>query len=296
MTRCAQRFAGRSAAHATGGPVDFARVIGRAESYDHGMTKSADASAAIIAERTGVDRHDVAVVLGSGWWPAADAIGVGVEIPMSDLVGFPPPTVPGHDGGIRSVRVGNQQVLVLRGRVHLYEGHAPGVVAHGVRTAAAAGCRALVLTNASGSIRPDWSVGSPVLISDHINYTSASPLEGADFTDLTDLYSARLRALARTVDDSLAEGVYMGFRGPHFETPAEIRMGRILGADLVGMSTVIEAIAGRNSAMEVMGIALVSNLAAGVTDQPLSGEEVFAAAREAAPRLGALLRRILEAM
>jgi purine-nucleoside phosphorylase len=256
----------------------------------------ARAAAASVAERTGHDRHDVAVVLGSGWGPAADAIGSGVEVSMADLPGFPPPTVPGHEGGIRSVTVGAHRVLVLRGRVHLYEGHAPTVVAHGVRTAAAAGCRVLVLTNASGSIRPDWHVGSPVLVTDHINYTGASPLLGPDFTDLTDLYSARLRAVARSVEPSIDEGVYMGFRGPHFETPAEIRMGRVLGADLVGMSTVIEAIAARNCGMEVLAVALVSNLAAGVTDQPLSGEEVFAAAREAAPRLGLLLRRFLEAL
>ncbi len=260
------------------------------------MTEMALTAAAIIAQRTGCERHDVAVILGSGWGPAADAIGTGVEVPMDILPGFPAPTVPGHAGGIRSVHVGSQRVLVFRGRVHLYEGHDPTVVAHGVRTAAAAGCSTLVLTNASGSIRPDWAVGSPILISDHINYTGASPLVGPDFTDLTDLYSARLRALARTVDATLDEGVYMGFRGPHFETPAEIRMGRVLGADLVGMSTVVEAISGRNAGMEVLGVALVSNLAAGVSDQPLSGADVFAAAREAAPRLGALLRRVLEAM
>jgi purine-nucleoside phosphorylase len=268
-------------------------------SYDARMNEQSEmarTAAAIVAERTGHDRHDVAVVLGSGWGPAADAIGTGVEVPMADLPGFPPPTVPGHEGGIRSVLVGDLRVLVLRGRVHLYEGHAPTVVAQGVRTAAAAGCRVLVLTNASGSIRPDWEVGSPALVTDHINYTGASPLVGPDFTDLTDLYSARLRAIARLAEPSINEGVYMGFRGPHFETPAEIRMGRILGADLVGMSTVLEAIAGRNCGMEVLAVALVSNLAAGVTDQPLSGEEVFAAAREAAPRLGSLLRRFLEAL
>lgn len=256
----------------------------------------AEVAASVIAARTGIERHDVAVVLGSGWGPAADAIGGGVEVPMSDLAGFPAPTVRGHEGAVRSVKVGRSNVLILRGRVHLYEGHDPAVVAHGVRTAAATGCSVVVLTNAAGSIRPDWEVGAPVLISDHINYTSASPLVGPDFVDLTDLYSARLRAHARTVDPTLAEGVYMGFRGPHFETPAEIRMGRAVGADLVGMSTVIEAIAARRAGMEVLGVSLVSNLAAGVTDQPLSGEEVFTAARAAAPRLGALLRRILEAM
>lgn len=215
---------------------------------------------------------------------------------MLDLSGFPLPTVPGHEGGVRSLTIGHQRVLVFRGRVHLYEGHDPAVVVHGVRTAAAAGCSVVVLTNAAGSIRPDWVVGAPVLISDHINLTGASPLVGADFTDLTDLYSARLRAHARTIDETLDEGVYLGLRGPHFETPAEIRMGRAIGADLVGMSTVIEAIAARRAGMEVLGLSLVSNLAAGVTDQPLSGQEVFTTALAAAPRLGALLRRILESM
>lgn len=259
-------------------------------------TQTATEAASIIAERTGVARHDIAVVLGSGWGPAADAIGTGVEVAMADLPGFPPPKAPGHGGGIRSVSVGSHRVLVLRGRVHLYEGHAPTVVAHGVQTAAAAGCRIAILTNASGSVRPDWTVGSPVLINDHINYTATSPLVGADFTDLTDLYSKRLRSVARSVDPSLDEGVYMGFRGPHFETPAEIRMARVVGADLVGMSTVTEAIAARNAGMELIAIALVSNLAAGVTDEPLSGDDVLNAAREAAPRLGALLRRIIEAI
>ena len=158
----------------------------------------AAAAAAAIAERTGVDRHDVAVVLGSGWRPAADVIGTPEgELPMAELPGFVPPTVEGHGGTIRSVRVGERRVLVLLGRTHLYEGHGVGPVAHGVRTIAAAGCRTVVLTNAAGGIREGMSVGEPVLIADHLNLTATSPLVGAGFVDLTDLYSPALRARAR---------------------------------------------------------------------------------------------------
>jgi purine-nucleoside phosphorylase len=158
----------------------------------------AAAAAAAIAERTGVDRHDVAVVLGSGWRPAADVIGTPEgELPMAELPGFVPPTVEGHGGTIRSVRVGERRVLVLLGRTHLYEGHGIEPVVHGIRTAAAAGVRTVVLTNAAGGLAPDHRVGQAVLISDHLNLTARSPLVGATFVDLTDLYSARLRALAK---------------------------------------------------------------------------------------------------
>jgi purine-nucleoside phosphorylase len=253
-------------------------------------------AAARLAARTGVDRHDVAVVLGSGWRPAADVLGPAdsaTELPMAELPGFVPPTAIGHGGTVRSVTVGDRRVLVLLGRTHLYEGHGPGAVAHATRTAAAAGCRLVVLTNAAGGIREGLAVGQPVLVSDHLNLTARSPLVGARFVDLTDLYSPRLRALAREIDGSLVEGVYAGLPGPHFETPAEIRMLRTLGADLVGMSTVLEAIAARAAGLEVLGLSLVTNLAAGLTGQPLSHQEVIAAGDAAAGRMGELLRELV---
>ncbi len=257
------------------------------------MSAPAEAAAALAAA-TGVPTHDVAVVLGSGWRPAADVLGPPVhEVAMADLPGFVPPAVEGHGGTIRSVADGERRVLVLLGRTHLYEGHGADAVAHGVRTAAAAGCRAVVLTNAAGGIRDGMSVGDPVLISDHLNLTARSPLHGPCFTDLTDLYSPRLRALAREIDPTLAEGVYAGLTGPHFETPAEIRMLRSLGADLVGMSTVLEAIAARAEGVEVLGLSLVTNLAAGMTGAPLDHQEVLAAGRSSAARMGGLLRELV---
>jgi purine-nucleoside phosphorylase len=254
----------------------------------------AHAAAGVLAERTGVERHDVAVVLGSGWRPAADAIGTpSAEVPMADLPGFLAPTVAGHGGTARSVLVGDRRALVLLGRTHHYEGHGVARVVHGIRTAAAAGCRTVLLTNAAGGLRDDMSVGQPVLISDHLNLTATSPLVGARFVDLTDLYSARLRGIALRIDPSLTEGVYAGLPGPHFETPAEIRMLRTMGADLVGMSTVLEAIAARALGVEVFGLSLVTNLAAGITGEPLDHEEVLAAGLAAAQRMGALLTELV---
>jgi purine-nucleoside phosphorylase len=254
----------------------------------------AEAAARGLAERTGVEKHDVAVVLGSGWRPAADELGTAaVEVPVAELPGFAAPTVMGHGGTVRSVRVGERRVLVLLGRTHLYEGKGVGAVVHGVRTVAAAGCRAVVLTNAAGCLRAEWAVGQPVMISDHLNLTATSPLVGAEFVDLTDLYSARLRGVAREIDPTLVEGVYAGLPGPHFETPAEIRMLRTLGADLVGMSTVLEAIAARAAGVEVFGLSLVTNLAAGLTGEPLNHVEVLEAGRQAATRMGKLLRELV---
>jgi purine-nucleoside phosphorylase len=255
---------------------------------------SAAAAAAVLAQTTGVAAHDVAVVLGSGWRPAADLIGESAhELAMADLPGFVAPTVAGHGGTVRSVPVGDRRALVLLGRTHLYEGHGVAAVVHGVRTAAAAGCRTVVLTNAAGGIREGMSVGEPVLVADHLNLTGTSPLLGPRFTDLTDLYSPRLRARARAVDPSVTEGVYAGLPGPHFETPAEIRMLRGLGADLVGMSTVLEAIAARAEGVEVFALSLVTNLAAGMTGVPLDHHEVLAAGAAAAARMGALLRELV---
>ncbi|HET9759920.1 MAG TPA: purine-nucleoside phosphorylase [Nocardioidaceae bacterium] len=254
---------------------------------------AADA-AAVLAEKTGVPSHDVALVMGSGWLPAVDALGdVTAELSTTDLPGFAPPAVEGHAGKVRSVRAGDRNLLVFLGRTHYYEGRGVAAVVHGVRTAAAAGCRTIVLTNGCGGMKESWQPGTPVLISDHINLTATSPIEGANFVDLTDLYSSRLRALCKEVEPDLDEGVYVQFPGPHYETPAEIRMVRAIGGDLVGMSTVLEAIAAREAGMEVLGISLVTNLAAGITGEPLNHEEVLAAGRGAASRMGDLLGAVV---
>ncbi|MBE1607735.1 purine-nucleoside phosphorylase [Actinopolymorpha pittospori] len=247
-----------------------------------------------LVELTGVPRHDVAVVLGSGWSPAADMVGETVsEVAFTKLPGFAPPSAAGHGGLLRSVRTGDLQALIFLGRTHLYEGHGVAAVVHGIRTAIAAGCRYVVLTNGCGGLREQWAPGTPVLISDHLNLTATSPLAGARFVDLTDLYSARLRALCREVDPSLEEGVYAQLPGPHYETPAEIRYLRTIGADLVGMSTTLEAIAAREGGAEVLGLSLVTNLAAGMTGEPLDHAEVLAAGQAAATRMGGLLGSVL---
>lgn len=251
-------------------------------------------AAAAIADRTGVPRHDVAVVLGSGWAPAAAALGTpAAVVPMSELPGFTPPTAEGHRGQVISIPLGANQVLVLLGRIHAYEGHDLSHVVHPVRAACAAGVRTVVLTNAAGGLRSDFAVGQPVLISDHLNLTARSPLVGAQFVDLVDAYAPRLRALAREIDPSLTEGVYAGLPGPHYETPAEIRMLRTLGADLVGMSTVHETIAARAAGAQVLALSLVTNLAAGMTGEPLSHDEVLTAGRQSATAMGSLLSSVI---
>lgn len=264
---------------------------------DSPTSTAADAAAEaarVLSELTGVERHDVALVMGSGWLPAVDALGEATaEIATTDLPGFNAPGVAGHSGRIRSVKAGDKQLLVFLGRTHLYEDRGVRAVVHGVRTAAAAGCRAIVLTNGCGGLKESWSPGTPVLISDHINMTATSPIEGAHFVDLTDLYSPRLRELCRQVEPDLEEGVYVQLRGPHYETPAEIRMVRAIGGDLVGMSTTLEAIAAREAGLEVLGISLVTNLAAGISGEPLNHAEVLEAGNAAAARMGALLGAIV---
>ena len=250
-----------------------------------------------LARLTGVDQHDIALVLGSGWLPAVDALGEATaEISTTDLPGFHAAGVAGHSGRIRSVRAGDKNLLVFLSRTHFYEGKGVRAVVHPIRTAAAAGCRSIVLTNGCGGLKETWSPGTPVLISDHINLTATSPIEGANFVDLTDLYSSRLRALCREVDPDLDEGVYVQFPGPHYETPAEIAMVRAIGGHLVGMSTTLEAIAAREAGLEVLGISLVTNLAAGISGEPLNHEEVLEAGRTAAARMGGLLSDIVGRM
>jgi purine-nucleoside phosphorylase len=253
----------------------------------------AERAAGVLADLTGVAEHDVALVLGSGWLPAVDALGPAVaEIDVTDVPGFSAAAVAGHSGRIRSLRVGDRRVLAFLSRTHYYEGKGVAAVVHPVRTAAAAGCRTVVLTNGCGGLDPAWPPGTPVLISDHINLTGRSPLVGARFVDLTDLYSARLRSLVREIEP-LSQGVYVQFPGPHYETPAEVRMAGILGGTLVGMSTALEAIAAREAGMEVLGISLVTNLAAGISEAPLNHAEVLEAGRLAAGRMGGLLNQLL---
>ncbi|MGQ0715909.1 MAG: purine-nucleoside phosphorylase [Pseudonocardiales bacterium] len=257
-------------------------------------TQAAQAAAAVLARRSGVPAHDVAVVLGSGWRPAADVLGApAVELPFTELPGFAAPQVADHAGTVRSVPLDGRHLLVLLGRVHGYEGHGVAQVVHGVRTACAAGVRVVVLTSAAGGIADGLEVGQPVLISDHLNLTATSPLVGPRFVDLTDTYSPRLRSLARSIDPNLREGVYAGVPGPHFETPAEIRMLRVLGADLVGMSTVLEAVAARAEGVEVLGLSLVTNLAAGLTTAPLDHHAMLTIATHTATRMATLLRELL---
>ncbi|KUP28067.1 purine-nucleoside phosphorylase [Kocuria rhizophila] len=254
----------------------------------------AQQAADALRERTGVDRYKIALTLGSGWGGAADLLGETVsEIPAHEIPGFSKPALEGHGGTLRSIRLADgSHALVIGARTHFYEGKGVRAVSHGVRTAAAAGSEIMILTNGCGGLNPDWAPGTPVLIRDHLNLTARSPLEGATFVDLTDLYSQRLRDIARTVDPSLDEGVYAQFPGPHYETPAEVQMAKVLGADLVGMSTALEAIAARHAGLEILGMSLVTNAAAGISPEALSHEEVLEAGRAAGPRISRLLADI----
>ncbi len=210
---------------------------------------------------------------------------------MTDVPGFLAPVADGHAGEIRSYLVDGVATLVLLGRTHLYEGHGLRPVVHGIRTAHAAGVRLAVLTNANGSLRGDWELGRPVLVSDHLNVTGTSPLEGPRFVDLTDAWSPRLRVLARELDPSLAEGVYAWLRGPQYETWAEAEWLRRVGADLLGMSTVPEAIAAREWRMELVGISTVTAIEG--TPSGIDPDEVVAIAERTASRCGPLLAELV---
>jgi len=254
--------------------------------------RDAGAAARALADATGVAQHDAAIVLGSGWIDAISDLPLVAEMPLAQLPGFEAPTVAGHGATARSLLAGDVRVLAFTGRSHYYESRDVDLVAHAVRTAAAAGCRAVVLTSASGGIRDDLVAGELVLLSDHINLTGASPLAGANFVDLSDLYSARLRTVAKEIDPELREGVYAGYWGPNFETPAEIRAYRVMGADIVGMSTVLEAVAAHAAGLEVLAVSLVTNRAAGLGGR-LDHADVLAAAAESVERMRALLAALL---
>ncbi len=264
--------------------------------------KIARRAAGELRDESGFDHYDIAIILGSGWKEGAIALGTPTsEVSTSSLSGFVAPTVAGHSGKIMSLKIGDRRIALVAGRVHLYEGNTADQVVHPVRTVIAAGATKVVLTNAAGGIDPSWGPGTIVMIKDHINLTSTSPLEGvappkgygSRFVDLTDLYSARLRTAVHGAVPDLAEGVYCGFRGPHYETPAEIVMARTMGASLAGMSTVLEAIAARHLGAEVLGLSLVSNHAAGVTTGHLNHLEVLEAGQNASTSLGTLLTRVV---
>lgn len=280
----------RSSTDNPGNPFDLAR-----------------ADADVLGNR--LDAHSVAVVLGSGWADIGEELGATLDLlPMTELAGVPSPTVPGHVGTIRSVEVvaarpaGSPsasppvRVLVMAGRSHLYEGHSPATVVHAVRAAVLHGCSRVILTNAAGSLRPDVGVMSPVVISDQLNLSGANPLCGAEppagfggrFVDLSSLYSRRLIDAVHVAHPGITEGVYAGVLGGSYETPAEIRMLRVLGADLVGMSTVLESIAAHHLGAEVFGLSLVTNLAAGMQSN-LDHAEVLAAGAAATDLLAGII-------
>ena len=275
-------------------PLPDAREAGRVVAAPTPFRRAAE-DADALRYRCGVDSFSVAVVLGSGLGAFADALDHADRVPMSELAGFPAPAVPGHAGEVVVGRLGDQAVLVLAGRVHLYEGYSAHEVVHGVRVAAAAGVHSTVLTNAAGGIRPDLAVGSLVGISDHLNLSGANPLIGPhdgpepSFVDLSAAYDPQWRRQAAAVRPGMAEGVYAGLAGPSFETPAEIRMLTTMGADLVGMSTACETIASRHLGVRVAGVSLVTNRAAGL-GEPLSHDEVMAVGRAAADDIVAFLR------
>nr|WP_245787987.1 purine-nucleoside phosphorylase [Tessaracoccus bendigoensis] len=241
---------------------------------------------------------DLALVLGSGWASGADHLGEPLgEIDLEKVPGFSKPVVSGHGGRLLLVRTsGGRVAAIFTGRTHYYEGHGTAPVVHGVRTAASWGAHTLVLTNGCGGLNPEWPPGTVVLLRDHINLTGDTPITGPTFVDLSEAYSPRLRTVASQVDPSLPEGVYVQFRGPQYETPAEVRMAGILGGDLVGMSTALETIAAREAGLEVLGLSLVTNAAAGLSAGNLSHAEVLQAGRDAGPRLAELLASIVGAL
>ncbi len=255
-----------------------------------------------LARRTGAPGHDVLVVLGTGLSAVAEGLGAtGPGLDLATLPWFQRPSAPGHSGSTWSLPLAGRQVLVSAGRLHLYEGHDAHAVAHLVRTAVAAGCRTVILTNAAGGLRAGWTPGTVVLIADHLNLTGASPLtgvpathaEGHPFVNLVDAWSPRLRGLARQVEPALPEGVYAQVVGPHLETPAEVAMLRTLGADLVGMSTAIEAIAARHLGVEVLGLSVLTNAAGSDEAGPVGVEEIVTVAQRAAPGLERVVRGVI---
>ena len=258
---------------------------------------------AAVRERTDLV-PEVAIVLGSGLGGLADDLEDAVPIPFAELPGWPAATAPGHVGRLLLGRLAGRSVVMLQGRFHMYEGNDPGLVIQPVLLFRSLGARIVVLTNAAGGVDPSFGPGTLMVISDHLNLTGRSPLFGPNadelgerFQDLTDAWSPRLRAALRAAGAAegveLAEGIYAGLLGPNYETPAEVRMLRTLGADAVGMSTVLECIAARWVGLEVCGVSLVTNAGAGYSGEPLTHDEVLAAGAEAGPRLAKVIRRFV---
>lgn len=258
----------------------------------------AQQAASDIAAASGVDHHDLAVVFGSGWASALDGLGTVVaSIPAENITGFVTSGIAGHTGTLTSIRLASgKHVLAIGARAHLYQGLNVGAVVHPVRAAAAAGASVTVLTNAAGGLHPDWLAGSLVQIADQINLTGHSPLTGAEFLDLSDLYSAELRRAVRTACPGMPEGVYVGCLGPEYETPAENRMKRLLGGDMVGMSTTLEAIAARAAGMGVVGLSLIANQAAHTGGPAVTHDDVLATVEAALPRMRHVLQRSVEVL
>ena len=256
---------------------------------------TAQSAAEQIRKITGVENHDIAITLGSGWGGAAKHFGQPrAVISAAELTGFHKSEVVGHSGTISSYQLENgRNVLILGARTHLYQDLGVEAVVHPIRVAAKLGVQTLVLTNGAGGIKSTWKPGQPVIIRDHINLTATTPLRGATFIDMSEVYSRDLREVARSVDPTLDDGVYVQFRGPQYETPAEVQMAKAIGGDIVGMSTALEAIAGREAGMNILGLSLITNLAAGISPTPLSHAEVLEAGREAEGRLAELLATIV---
>lgn len=235
----------------------------------------------------------IGIVLGSGLGPLAGSVAVTREVSFAEA-GLPVSTVPGHAGCFVFGTLGETPVWLMKGRVHLYEGHPPEAVTAGVRWLAEQGVRRLILTNAAGTLNPDFAPGTWMMLADHLNLTGASPLRGADFIDLSVAYEPVWRNVFRSAAAArgmvLHEGVYAGLRGPQYETPAEVRMLRTLGADAVGMSTVLETIQARALGMEVTGFSCLTNWAAGITAAPLDHHEVLATGKQAAAAMIGLLQ------
>lgn len=259
-----------------------------------------------VRRRSGLEPR-LGIVLGSGLGELADDLRDPVVIPFDELPGWPVATAPGHAGRLLLGHLAGVPVAALQGRLHLYEGNDPGLVVQPVLLLRRLGASLVVLTNAAGGVNPAFGPGTLMVIRDHLNLTGRSPLLGPNadglgprFADLTDVWAphlrVRLRAAAEAEGIELAEGVYAGLLGPSYETPAEVRMLRTLGADAVGMSTVLEAIAARWIGLDVCGVSLVTNAGAGYTGQPLTHEDVLAAAAEAGPRLARVLRRFVADM
>jgi purine-nucleoside phosphorylase len=263
------------------------------------------AAARAAADHLNLDAAQVAVVLGSGLGGVADVLTGARRVPYASLPGFPETTVAGHPGRLMVGQIGGKTALLLCGRVHGYEGYPPSEVGFGVRVVAALGVRTLIVTNASGAVDPGFATGEIVAISDHINLTSASPLGGPNderlgprFVDMTAAYDPELRVLAAAVAPNaigrpLREAIYAGMAGPAYETPAEVRLLRTLGAGLVGMSTVHEVITARHAGLRVLGLSLVANPAAGVNEGPLRHEDITRAAAAGADALGRLVAGIV---